>query len=75
MKRRFGKHRFACQQRFVNTAGDTQRPIMILVMSISERDEKASIRDSFQDRENPYRLDRFFGPRTLPARRMKDCAP
>jgi hypothetical protein len=32
---------------------------------------EAGIRDAFHERENPLRLERFFGPRTAPAKRMK----
>jgi hypothetical protein len=42
---------------------------------IGEGNQEAGIRDALHERENPLRLERFFGPRTLPASRMKVWAP
>lgn len=44
---------------------------MVLVVAIGERDQEARVGNPLHDGENPLRLDRFLGPRTEPASRMK----
>ena len=44
---------------------------MVPIIPISEGDEETGIRNSLHERENPLRLERFFGPRIAPAKRMK----
>lgn len=65
-----GQHGFARQRGFGDPVGDTNRPLMVLVIPIGECDQKSSVGNGFHDRENPFREDRSFGPRTEPARRM-----
>jgi hypothetical protein len=48
---------------------------MVSIVAISKGDEEPGIRDAVHERENPLRLERSFGPRTVPAKRMKACAP
>ena len=65
------QNRFASQERFGNAACEVQRPRVMSIVPIGEGDEEAGVGDTFHERENPLRLERFLGPRTVPARRMK----
>jgi hypothetical protein len=44
---------------------------VVLIIPISKGDEEPGIRNALHERENPLRLERSFGPRTVPAKRMK----
>ena len=66
---------FASQQRFGNPTGDAHSPAMVLIVPIGKANEEPGIRNAFHKRENPLRLERFFGPRTVPAKRMKAWPP
>jgi hypothetical protein len=46
--------------------------MQVSVVAIGERDQKPGIRDRLQDREKPFREDRYLGPRTAPASLMKE---
>jgi hypothetical protein len=70
MEGRFREHRLAGKQRLGNLCGQMQRPLVVGVTAINKRDQKPGIGDAFQAREKPLRLERFFGPFTLPARRI-----
>lgn len=70
MKSRFGEHRLTGKQRLGNLRGQMQCPLMVGIAAIDKRDQKSGIGDTFQVREKPLRLERFFGPFTLPARRI-----
>jgi hypothetical protein len=70
MEGRFREHRLAGKQRLGNLRSQMQRPLVVGVTAINKRDQKPSIGDTFQLREKPLRLERFFGPFTLPARRI-----
>ena len=71
MKGGLCQNRFASQQRFGDPSGDTHSPVVVPIIPISEGDEEAGVRNSLHERENPLRLERFFGPRIVPAKRMK----
>ena len=59
---------FTCQQRFRDAFGECEGPIVKLVFAICESDQEAGIGNANQDRLNPLRWDRSFGPSTVPAR-------
>lgn len=67
VKSGFGQDRFASRERFGNAAGDTQCPLVVLIVPIGKTDEKTRVCDALHERENPLRLERFLGPRTAPA--------
>ena len=46
---------------------------MVQIILVCERNEKTGIGNTFHPRENPFRLERSFGPRTAPANRMNRC--
>lgn len=71
MKGGLRQNRFASQQRFGDPSGDAYSPVVVLIIPISEGDEKPGIRNALHERENPLRFERSFGPRTVPAKRMK----
>ncbi len=73
MKCGLGQNRFTSEQRLGNPGRHIHGPGVMPVISVGECDEKAGIGDAFHVRENPLRFDRFFGPRTLPAKRIKAC--
>ena len=75
MKRSFCEDSFTSQQWLGNPTGNRHRPFVVFVTPIGEGNEKTCIRNGFHERENPFRVERFFAPRTLPARRMKLWAP
>ena len=62
---------FAGQQRFGDPTGDAHSPVVVSVVSIGKGDEETGIRNALHGRENPLRLERSFGPRTVPAKRIK----
>ena len=66
----FCKYRLTSEQRFGNLRSQMQHPLVVGIAVINERDQKSAIGDAFQAREKPLRLERFFGPFMLPARRM-----
>ena len=66
----FREHRLAGKQRLGNLRSQIHRPLMVGIATINKRDQKPGIGDAFQAREKPLRLERFFGPFTLPARRI-----
>ena len=70
MKGGFCEHRLTREQRFGNLRSQMQCPLVVGIAAINKRDQKSGIGDAFQAREKPLRLERFFGPFTLPARRM-----
>lgn len=70
MKSRFSEHRLTGKQRLGNLRSQMQRPLVVGVATINECDQKPGIGDAFQAREKPLRLERFFGPFMLPARRI-----
>ena len=70
MKGGFCEHRLTGKQRLGNLRSQMQRPLVVGIATINERDEKPGIGDAFQAREKPLRMDRPFGPFTLPARRI-----
>ena len=41
------------------------------VVAVGKRDQQAGVGNSLHVRENPFRAERSFGPRTLPARRIE----
>jgi len=45
------------------------------IVAIGKADEETGGSNPFHERANPLRVERFFGPRTLPARRMKAWVP
>ena len=51
--------------------GMDSRLFLVSIIPISKGDEESGIRNALHERENPLRLERSFGPRTVPARRMK----
>jgi hypothetical protein len=71
----FCQNRFAGQQRFGDPTGDAHSPVVVSIGPIGEGDEEPGIRNALHERENPLRLERSFGPRTVPANRMKAWAP
>jgi hypothetical protein len=71
MKGGFREHGLTRKQRFGNLRRQMQRPLVVGITTINKRDQKTGVGDAFQVREKPLRLERFFGPFTLPARRMK----
>ena len=71
MKGGLRQNRFASQQRFGDPSGDAHSPVVVLIIPISKGDEEPGIRNALHERENPLRLERSFGPRTVPAKRMK----
>lgn len=73
MESRLGEHGLAREQRLGQALSDLDRPVVVSVVSIRERDEKSGVGDALHERENPFRAERSFGPRTEPARRMKAC--
>ena len=75
MKGSLGKDRFASQQRLGDPAGNAHRPVVMFVVSIGKGDQETGVRNTFHERENPLRVERSVEPRTLPAKRMKACAP
>jgi hypothetical protein len=62
---------FAGQQRFRYPTRDADGPVVVSIVSIGKSDEEAGIRNALHERENPLRLERSFGPRTVPAKRIK----
>src|SRR5262245_27644423 len=75
MKGGLRQNRFASKQRFGDPGSDTHSPFVVSIIPISKGDEEPSIRDALHERENPLRLERSLGPRTVPAKRMKAWAP
>src|ERR1044071_318929 len=75
MKGCFGQNSFTREQRFGDTAGEAQSPLMMSIVAVRKGDEKPRIRNTPHVRENPLRLERFFGPLTVPAKRMNAWAP
>ena len=71
MKGGLRQNRFASQQRLGDPSGDTHSPVVVSIIPVSKGDEESGIRNALHERENPLRLERSFGPRTVPARRMK----
>ena len=61
----------AGQQRFGNPTGDAHSPVVVSIVPIGKADEEPGIRNALHERENPLRLERSFGPRTVPAKRIK----
>ncbi len=70
VKRSLRQHRIACQQWFRNPRGDFERPRMMLIVAVPEGYEKAGVRDSLHRLANPFRVERFDGPETVPANCM-----
>jgi hypothetical protein len=72
VERRLGQHRFASEQGFRHLLGDADGPRVVLVGAVGKRHQKSRVGDTFHAREKPFRDDRSLGPRTEPAKRMKD---
>lgn len=72
VERRFGQHGLAGEEGFGDTAGHADSPVVVPVVAIGKRHEKAGIGDAFHVREKPFRADRPRSPRTVPARRIND---
>jgi len=51
--------------------GDTHGPVVVAVVSIDKGNAESGMHNALHERENPLRLERSFGPRTVPAKRMK----
>src|SRR5262245_22153964 len=66
---------FTSEQRRGNPTGNVHGPVVVPIVPIGKADEETRIRNAFHERENPLRLERSFGPRTVPARRIKAWAP
>src|SRR5262245_38226698 len=75
MKRCLRQNGLTGKQRLANPAGNVQSPVVVPVVPIGKTDEKTGIRNALHGRENPLRVERSLGPRTVPARRMKAWAP
>jgi hypothetical protein len=66
---------FTGKQRLGNSTGNVHGPVVVPVVPIGKADEETGVRNALHERENPLRVERSFEPRTVPARRMKACAP
>lgn len=65
--RRLRKDGLAGQRRFSNLSGNLDRPGVVAVVSVSERDDRSGVGDALHARENPRRCERSLGPLILPA--------
>jgi hypothetical protein len=75
MEGRFRQHRLARQEGVGHALSDGDGPIVMSVIAVGEGHEKARVGDPLHEREKPFRLERSFGPRTLPASRRNPCVP
>jgi hypothetical protein len=66
----FREHGLAREQRLRDLLRNRHRPVVMLIVAIGERHEKARVGDPSPDRENPFRSDRSRGPLAEPARAM-----
>ena len=71
LERCFGEYSIAGKQRLCHLLRYANCPAMVLVSSVSERDEKTSVGDCLHFFENPFLIERSGGPSTLPASRIK----
>ena len=69
MKSRFGQHGFACQQWLSYLFSDVNGPFMMMVVSVSECNQKAGVGYTVHFLEKPFRAERSGGPEILPAKR------
>ena len=74
VERGFGQDRLARQERFGNAGTYANRPTVVDVVAVGERDEKTSIGNALHVREKPFLVDSVRGPLAFPAKRMNDCA-
>ena len=70
MERRLRENGLAREQGLREALSDTDRPLVMTVVAIGERDQEARVGDALHERVKPLRFERSFGPRTLPASRM-----
>ena len=71
MKRGFGQDRLASDQGSIDLPSQANRPTMMGISAIQERDDKPRIRDPLHERMKPLRRERFLGPSMLPAKARK----
>src|SRR5437588_6387847 len=74
VERGLGQNGLTGEQRLRYSACQTDRPIVVSVIAVGKRHEESGVSDAVHVRENPFRRERFLGPRMLPARRMNDWA-
>lgn len=72
MKRRLGQNGLAGQQRLGHPLCQRHRPVMVDIIAVGKCNEKTGVSDALHFFEKPLRVDSSRGPRTDPAKRMKD---
>jgi hypothetical protein len=70
MKGRFREYGFAGEERLGDLLRHLDGPVVMIVVTIGERDKKAGVCDAVHERENPFRDERLRAPLTDPARRI-----
>ena len=71
VKRALGQHGVASEQRVGNLRRQFHGPFVVLVVPVCKGHDETRIRDTFHALEKPFREERFRGPVTAPASRMK----
>jgi hypothetical protein len=71
VKGRLSQDGLTGQERLRDTLGDSNRPPVVTVATICERNQEAGVGYPLHERAKPLRDERSLGPRTAPAKLMK----